>query len=121
MFSGSTVPRGSKETVLGISDRETSPSAGKDTGVVFVSCSRMEVRPNSHFRLCKDWCQMHHLLSVVSDAFEKLVNNSIVDHLEKCGLFSNFWYGFRSSRSTADPLIADKLLGLLTGLGLLVL
>ena len=28
------------------------------------------------------------LLSVVSKVFEKLVNNSIVDHLEKCGLFS---------------------------------
>ena len=31
----------------------------------------------------------HHvsLLSVVSKVFEKLVNNRIVDHLEKCGLF----------------------------------
>ena len=27
------------------------------------------------------------ILSVVSKVFEKLVNNSIVDHLEKCGLF----------------------------------
>ena len=36
---------------------------------------------------------------------EKLVNNRIVDHLEKCGLFSDFQYGFRSSRSTADLLI----------------
>ena len=44
------------------------------------------------------------LLSVVSKVFEKLVNNRIVDHLEKCGLFSDFQYGFRSSRSTADPL-----------------
>ena len=42
------------------------------------------------------------LLSVVSKAFEKLVNNRIVDHLEKCGLFSDFLYGFRSSRSAAD-------------------
>ena len=42
------------------------------------------------------------LLSVVSKVFEKLVNNRIVDHLEKCGLFSDFQYGFRSSRSTAD-------------------
>ena len=39
------------------------------------------------------------LLSVVSKVFEKLVNNRIVDHLEKCGLFSDFQYGFRSSRS----------------------
>ena len=30
---------------------------------------------------------------------EKLVNNRIVDFLEKCGLFSDFQYGFRSSRS----------------------
>ena len=37
------------------------------------------------------------LLSVVSKVFEKLVNNRIVDHLEKCGLFSSFQYSFRSS------------------------
>ena len=37
------------------------------------------------------------LLSVVSKVFEKLVNNRIVDHLDKCGLFSDFQYGFRSS------------------------
>ena len=44
------------------------------------------------------------LLSVVSEVFEKLVNNSIVDHREKCGLFSGFQYGFRSSWSTPDLL-----------------
>ena len=44
------------------------------------------------------------LLSLVSKVFEKLVNNRIVDHLEKCGLFSEFQYGFRSSQSTADLL-----------------
>ena len=38
------------------------------------------------------------LLSVVSKVFEKLVNNRIVGNLEKCGLFSDFQYGFRSSR-----------------------
>ena len=37
------------------------------------------------------------LLFVFSKVFEKLVNNSIVDHLEKCGLFSDFQYSFRSS------------------------
>ena len=36
-------------------------------------------------------------LSVVSKVFEKLVNNKIVDHLEKSGFFSDFRYGFRSS------------------------
>ena len=37
------------------------------------------------------------LLSVVSKVYEKLVNNKIVDHLEKSGLSSDFQYGFRSS------------------------
>ena len=44
------------------------------------------------------------LLSVVSKVFEKPVNNRIVDHIEKWGLFSDFQYGFRSPRSTADLL-----------------
>ena len=44
------------------------------------------------------------LLSVVSKVFEKLVNNRIVYHLEKSGLFSDFQYDFRSSQSTADLL-----------------
>ena len=46
------------------------------------------------------------LLSVVSKIFEKLVNNRIVHHLEKYGLFSDFQFGFRSSRSTEDLLTA---------------
>ena len=41
---------------------------------------------------------------MVSEVFEKLVNNRIVDHLEKCSLFSDFQYGFRSSQSTSDLL-----------------
>ena len=51
------------------------------------------------------------LLSVVSKVFEKLVNNRIVDHLEKCGLFSGFQHGFWSSRSTADLLtvVSDRI------------
>ena len=50
-------------------------------------------------------------LSVVSKVFEKLVNNKTADLLEKCGLFSNFQYGFRSSRSTADLLtvVSDRI------------
>ena len=44
------------------------------------------------------------LFSVVSKVFEKLANKRIVDHLEKYGVFSNFQYGFRSSRSTAGLL-----------------
>ena len=48
---------------------------------------------------------------MVSKVFEKLVNNRIVDHLEKCGPFSDFQYGFRSSRSTADLLtvVSDRI------------
>ena len=42
------------------------------------------------------------LLFVVSKVFERLVNNRIVDHQEKSGLFSDFQYGLRSSQSTAD-------------------
>ena len=44
------------------------------------------------------------LLFKVSKVLEKHVNNRIMDHLEKCGLFSDFQYGFRSSRSTATLL-----------------
>ena len=51
------------------------------------------------------------LRSVVSKVIAILVNNSIVDHPEKCGLFSDFEYGFRSSRSTADFLtvLSDRI------------
>ena len=51
------------------------------------------------------------LLSVVSKVFEKLVNNRIVNHLEKCGLFSDFQYAFRSSRSTTVLLtvVSDRI------------
>ena len=51
------------------------------------------------------------LLSVVSKVFEKLVNNRIVNHVENCGLFSDFQYGFRSFRSTADLLavVSDRI------------
>ena len=51
----------------------------------------------------KNYCPVS-LLSVVSKVFEQLVNNKIVDHLEKSGIFSDFQCGFRSCRSTADLL-----------------
>ena len=44
----------------------------------------------------KNYCPVS-LLSVVSKVIKKFVNNRIFDHLEKCGLFSHFQYGFRSS------------------------
>ena len=45
------------------------------------------------------------LFSVISKVFEKLVNNKIIDHVEKCG-----YLGFRSSQSTADLLtvVSDR-------------
>ena len=51
------------------------------------------------------------LLSVISKVFEKLGNNRTVVHLEKCVLFSDFQYGFKSSRSTADLLtvVSDRI------------
>ena len=51
------------------------------------------------------------LLSVISKVFQKLVNDTISDHLEKCGLFSDFQYGFRSSQSTANLLtvVSDRI------------
>ena len=55
----------------------------------------------------KNYCPVS-LLSVVSKVFEKLVNNTIVDHLEKYGCFSDFQYGFRYSLSTADLLTVSS-------------
>ena len=48
---------------------------------------------------------------MVSKVFERVVNNRIVDHLEKFGNFSDFQFGFSSSRSTADLLtvVSDRI------------
>ena len=51
----------------------------------------------------KNYCLVS-LHSVISKVFLKLVNNKIVDHLEKCGLFCAFQYDLRSSWSTEDIL-----------------
>ena len=58
----------------------------------------------------RNYCPYSHL-SVVSKVFEKLVNNRMVDHLEKCGVFSDFQYGFRSSQSTGCLLtvVSDRI------------
>ena len=52
-------------------------------------------------------------LWLVNKVFEKLVNNRIVDYLEKCGLFPDFQNGFKSSWSTADLLavVSDRIAG----------
>ena len=48
---------------------------------------------------------------MVNKVFEKLANNRIVNHLEKCSIYSDFEYGFRSSQSTADLLtvVSDRI------------
>ena len=58
----------------------------------------------------KSYCPVG-LLSVVSKVFEKFLNNRIVDHVEKCGLFPDFQYSFKSSQSTADLLkaVSDRI------------
>ena len=52
MFSGCNVPSDSNKTQLGSSDEEASPSAGKNTRVILVPYSCMEVRNYSYFRRC---------------------------------------------------------------------
>ena len=63
------------------------------------------------------------LPSVISKVFEKLVHNRIVDHLEKCDLFSDFQCGLRllNQLQIFSQLCLIELLWLLTGLGLLEL
>ena len=62
------------------------------------------VRSSHQWRpTAKNYCPVG-LLSVVSKIFEKLVNNKTADHLEKCGHFSDFQYGYRSFQSTAKLL-----------------
>ena len=57
----------------------------------------------------KNYCHVS-LLSVISKIFEKPGHNRIFDHLEKCSLFSDFQYGFRSFCSITDLLtvVSDR-------------
>ena len=47
----------------------------------------------------------------VSEVFEKVVNNRIINSLEKCGHFFGVRYGFRFPRSTASLLtvVTDRI------------
>ena len=58
----------------------------------------------------KNYCPVS-LLSEVRKVFEKLVNNRIIDHLNKCGLSSDFQYGFRAFSSIVDLLtvVSDRI------------
>ena len=53
------------------------------------------------------------LLPIIRKVFEKLVNNRLIDHLEKCSIFSDFQYGFRSSQSIVDLLtvVSNRIAG----------
>ena len=62
------------------------------------------------------------LLSVVNKVLKNFSKKSLVDHLQKCDLFSNFHY-VRSSCSTADLLTvaSDRIAVAFNGLGQLKL
>ena len=63
----------------------------------FPDCCKVSVFKNAWERSTAKNYRPISLLPVVSKVFEKFVNNRMVDPLEKCGLFSDFPYGFRSS------------------------
>ena len=68
MFSRFTVSTDSKDTELGSSNQEASPSAGKNTGVVLLPCSCMEVCPYRYFLRVDiseiPGCQLLHLFFI---------------------------------------------------------
>ena len=66
----------------------------------------------------KTYCPVS-LPSMVSKVFEKLINNRIVEHVEKCSFFYDFHYGFRSSQSTADlsTVLSDRIARTFNGSG----
>ena len=70
----------------------------------------------------KSYCPVS-LLSTVSKIFEKIENNRIFHHQQKCGLISDFQHGFGSSRSTVELLtvVSDRTARAFTGLELLKL
>ena len=89
------------------------PTLSYQVAQLFKKCLAFQIAGRSHrwslyLRKNGERCapnNYHPLISflpVDSKIFERLVNNRIVDHLEKCGLFSDFQYSFRSSRSTTD-------------------
>ena len=71
----------------------------------------MPVFKNTEARsAAKNYCLVS-LPFAISKVFQNLLKNRIVDHQKKFDLFSNFWYGFRSSWSTGDLLraVSDRI------------
>ena len=101
-----------------ITNLDSSKASCPDFIPVVVLKSFCKYQLNSSICVCLSHCSLavpgersiaknYHLLVFFLwflKLFETLVNNSLVDHQEKCGLFSDFWYDFRSSQSTADLL-----------------
>ena len=58
----------------------------------------------------KNYDPVSHL-SVSSNIFENIVNNKFDDYLEKCSIFSDSQFGFRSCWSTANLLavVSDRI------------
>ena len=56
---------------------------------------------NVRERAAANSCHLVSLLYVSSKVFEKLENNWLLDHVEKCSLFSDFLNDFRSFQSSA--------------------
>ena len=55
----------------------------------------------------KSYCPVS-LLSAVSKVFKKLINNRLVDHIEKCGLIFYFQYDFRSLTANLLTIVSDR-------------
>ena len=67
-------------------------------------CKERSIFKNVGERYTAKSCCLVSFLSMDSKVFEKLVSNRFVGHPGKCGLFSDFQYGFRFSWSTVDLL-----------------
>ena len=60
--------------------------------------------------MAKNYCPFS-LFSVVSKIFQKCVNNGLVDHFKRCGLFSELQCGVRFSFSAPDlpAVVSDRI------------
>ena len=57
----------------------------------------------------RSWTEKYNPISLLYE--KKLVNDRLFDQLKKCGLFSDFDYEFRSSRSTVSRMtvVSDRI------------
>ena len=102
MFSGCTVLPDSKETILGSSNQEASPPAGKNTGVVLVPCLRMEVCPYIYFQWCGFFCSPFVLRQMSSQwgsqkLLQRFVSHELTVYLSIFNLFkrNELWLSYQ--------------------------